>query len=53
MKHHGSKVFSPRYKLFVVPLIHPSPMNMNHPENREMFMKDLENLRKAAMENGG
>lgn len=46
-KHHGTKVFSPRYKLFVIPLLHPSPLNMNKPENREEFLKDMQALKVA------
>lgn len=52
MKHHGEKVFSPRYRTFVFPMLHPSPLNMNLFENREVFLADLDKLRKAVDELG-
>jgi len=45
MKHHGELVFSPRYKVFIMPLLHPSPLNMNRPDNRKLFYDDLWKLR--------
>lgn len=44
MKHHGNPTFSPRHKLFVFPMLHPSPLNMNDPVKREMFISDLRKL---------
>jgi len=41
MKHHGNPIFSPRYKLFVFPLLHPSPLNLNDPAKLELFVNDL------------
>jgi len=41
MKHHGSIVFSPRYSVPVMPILHPSPMNTNNPVKRKMFEEDL------------
>lgn len=48
MKHHGEVVFSPRYKTFVFPMLHSSLLNMNLVENRNLFLEDLEKLKKAA-----
>ena len=44
MKHHGNPTFSPRYKLFVFPLLHPSPLNLNDPAKLELFVADLVKL---------
>ena len=41
MKYHGKIQISPRYNLPVLPLLHPSPLNMNVPAKRDMFLKDL------------
>jgi len=40
-KHHGRKIFSPRYSVPVVPLFHPSPYNTNNPKRRKIFYEDL------------
>ena len=40
-KHHGQKIYSPRYKRHVLPLFHPSPLNTNNPERKQMFYEDL------------
>ena len=45
MKHHGQIRFSPRYRVPVLPLLHPSPYNTNSEEGRKMFYDDLEHLR--------
>lgn len=45
MKHHGNKIFSPRYGVFVFPLLHPSPLNLNNPLKLEMFIDDLLKLK--------
>jgi len=45
MKHCGETVFSPRYGVNVLALLHPSPFNTNHPERRMMFFSGLEKLR--------
>jgi uracil-DNA glycosylase len=47
MKHHGDHIFSPRYKTVVVPVLHPSPLNTNHPDKRMMFFEDLESAKRA------
>ena len=44
MKHHGCLTFSPKYKLFVFPLLHPSPLNLNDPAKLELFVSDLMKL---------
>ena len=44
MKHHGNPTFSPRYKVFVFPLLHPSPINLNDPAKLELFVADLVKL---------
>lgn len=41
MKHHGKPVFSIRYSVDVIPILHPSPLNTNQPDKRRMFMDDL------------
>jgi uracil-DNA glycosylase family 4 len=41
MKHHGKPVFSIRYSVDVMPILHPSPLNTNQPDKRRMFMDDL------------
>lgn len=45
MKHRGDPVFSPRYGLFVFPMLHPSPLNLNDPAKMEMFAEDLGKLK--------
>jgi len=44
MKHHGNLAFSPRYKVPVFPLLHPSPINLNDPAKLELFVADLVKL---------
>jgi uracil-DNA glycosylase family 4 len=44
MKHHGNPAFSPRYKVPVFPLLHPSPINLNDPAKLELFVADLVKL---------
>lgn len=51
MKHHGEIVTSPRYKVPVIAVLHPSPLNLNNPERKVAFYSDLQNL-KHWMENG-
>jgi DNA polymerase len=41
MRHHGERLFSPRYLKPVFPMIHPSPLNTNDPDKSEMFRADL------------
>ena len=53
MKHVGDKAFSPRYGVYVVPLLHPSPYNTNSPERRELFFKGLKVLKEFLDENVG
>ena len=45
MKHCGEKIFSPRYGVFVIPILHPSPRNTNDPGRREMFYDGLRRLK--------
>jgi len=45
MKLHGQKIISLRYKKNVLPLLHPSPRNMNKPELKVKFYQDLEVLK--------
>jgi uracil-DNA glycosylase family 4 len=47
MKHCGEKVFSPRYGVFVIPIIHPSPRNTNDPGRREIFYEGLRRLKEV------
>ena len=46
MKHHGTQILSARYLLPVIPILHPSPLNTNHPDKRRMFMDGLLALKK-------
>ena len=50
MRHHGSTILSLRYKTYVVPLLHPSPLNMNDPAKREIFYSDLNKLKEIVRE---
>jgi DNA polymerase len=45
MKHHGQVFTSLRYRVLVMPIIHPSPLNTNNPERREAFYSDLRKLK--------
>lgn len=45
MKHHGSVTFSIRYHIPVLPVLHPSPLNMNNPERGQAFHEDLLKLK--------
>jgi len=45
-KHHGELRFSPRYGVNVMPLFHPSPLNLNDPSRREMFYDGLDKLKR-------
>ena len=51
LKHHGEKILSLRYRVPVVPMLHPSPFNMNDPAKRDMFYADLEKLRGEICDN--
>jgi DNA polymerase len=42
MKHQGKPVLSIRYSINVIPLLHPSPLNTNHPDKRRMFMEGVQ-----------
>jgi DNA polymerase len=44
MKHQGEFIYSVRYNVNVLALLHPSPYNTNNPERREMFNSGLEKL---------
>jgi len=52
MKQHGRIHISPRYKVEVFPLFHPSPLNMNQEKNRKIFYDDLKILRYYLFKNG-
>jgi DNA polymerase len=43
-KHRGDIQFSPRYSSSVLPLWHPSPLNMNSKEKRQQFFDDLKKV---------
>jgi DNA polymerase len=45
MRHHGEIIPSIRYKIPVIPILHPSPLNTNNPERREGFYNDLRKLK--------
>ena len=44
-KHHGIPIYSVRHKVNVLPLFHPSPLNMNSKEKRQMFYTGLKKLK--------
>lgn len=44
MKHHGEFRWSVKYEVNVLPLLHPSPYNMNNSERRAMFIEGLKKL---------
>jgi DNA polymerase len=43
-KHRGEIQFSPRYSSNVLPLWHPSPLNMNSQDKRQQFFDDLKKV---------
>jgi DNA polymerase len=45
MKHFGEVVISLRYKVPVIPILHPSPYNTNNPVNREKFYQGLRKVK--------
>lgn len=45
MKCHGNLMLSPRYGVQVLPMLHPSPLNMCKPEMREAFAEDALKLK--------
>lgn len=45
MKHHGSVTYSIKYNVPVLPVLHPSPLNMNSPERGKAFHEDLLKLK--------
>ena len=51
-KHHGEEVVSPRYAVTVIPLLHPSPLNMNDPANCEMFRAGMKKVGEFLCKNG-
>ena len=51
MKHCGEMIFSPRYGVYVMPLLHPSPRNTNDRGRRELFYDGLRRLKKVLDEN--
>jgi DNA polymerase len=44
MKHCGEVVISPRYRIRVVAMLHPSPYNTNNPERKKMFELAMKKL---------
>jgi DNA polymerase len=52
MKHHGELVWSPRYSVYVIPLMHPIPYNTNNDERRDKIYAGLETLRTFLMGSG-
>lgn len=42
--YHGQIITSARYNIKVFPLYHPSPLNMNRPDRKQEFVRDLEKL---------
>lgn len=51
-KNCGEMIFSPRYKRYVLALLHPSPLNTNNPERRELFMSGLGKLKEYLEKEG-
>jgi uracil-DNA glycosylase family 4 len=45
MKHHGEVVSSIKYKVPVICVVHPSPLNTNNPERNEAFRSDLQKVK--------
>jgi len=45
-KHHGEIIPSPRYRVNVLPLFHPSPLNFNDKTKRAAFCQELINLKR-------
>jgi uracil-DNA glycosylase len=45
MKHHGTPTFSVRHNVYVFPMLHPSPINLNDPVKMEIFVGDLVKLK--------
>jgi DNA polymerase len=45
MKHSGEIVFSVRYKVQVIAMLHPSPLNTNMPEKRKLFEDSIAKLK--------
>lgn len=45
MRHHGEIIFSPRHKISVIGVLHPSPFNMGLPDRKEAFYSDLQKLK--------
>jgi DNA polymerase len=44
MKVHGQCLRSLKYEVIVLPLLHPSPLNMNKPDKKKLFYDDLKKL---------
>ena len=45
MKNSGMMVMSPRYRVPVLAMLHPSPYNTTHPERRKLFDKAMYTLK--------
>lgn len=52
MRHQGEVIFSPRYRLPIMVVLHPSPFNMNNPERKQSFLSALKNLKNWMATNG-
>jgi uracil-DNA glycosylase family 4 len=51
-KHCGQVVFSPRYRVPVIPMLHPSPFNTNHPVRKDVFEQGFHRLASFLAEGG-
>lgn len=46
MKNRGKFIVSPRYGITVLPMLHPSPLNLLRENNRKLFFEDFELVKK-------
>jgi uracil-DNA glycosylase family 4 len=53
MKNHGQSIVSIRYKVPVIPVLHPSPLNLSNPIRRREFYQDLWKLKEVLDELSG
>jgi len=47
MKNHGQIIMSARYRVPVIPILHPSPLNLSNPVRRREFFSDLWKLKEV------
>lgn len=47
MKNHGQVIMSLRYRIPVIPVLHPSPLNLSNPVRRREFFTDLWKLKET------